>query len=169
MVTPICDKCRRRNIVSFLIEPVEAWRTVVLNRWKSICPSCFDAEAERAGVCYQFMGVQATSWCEKPEPTKRYGRRRRQTSIAPSPAPIRSVGDIVAGGLESWHVARRSHLIQAHGRVWRNRPAPKNTFHRALFRHARAVVSVSSNPSVIMLVGAPFLIFSCRVYLAPTI
>jgi hypothetical protein len=50
MVTPISDECRRRNIVSFKVEPEEAWRTVVLNRWKSICPSCFDAEAERAGV-----------------------------------------------------------------------------------------------------------------------
>jgi hypothetical protein len=55
-----------RNIVSFRIEPVEAWRTVVLNRWKSICPSCFDGEAERAGDRYQFMGVRATSRSEKP-------------------------------------------------------------------------------------------------------
>jgi hypothetical protein len=62
MVTPICDKCRRRNVVSFQVEPAEAWRTVVLNRWKSICPPCFDAEAERAGVRYHFAGVQATSW-----------------------------------------------------------------------------------------------------------
>jgi len=38
MVTPICDKCRRRKIVSFKVEPEEAWRIVVLNRWKSICP-----------------------------------------------------------------------------------------------------------------------------------
>src|SRR5262245_3814947 len=50
MVTPICDKCRRRNVVSFRVEPEEAWRTVVLTRWKSICPSCFDAEAERAAL-----------------------------------------------------------------------------------------------------------------------
>src|SRR4029453_12883413 len=39
----------RRNAVSFKVEPEETWRTVVLNRWKSICPSCFDAEAEKAG------------------------------------------------------------------------------------------------------------------------
>jgi hypothetical protein len=77
MVTPICDKCRRRNVVSFKVEPEEAWRTVVLNRWKSICPSCFDAEAERAGVRYHFTGVQATSWSDMPEPQRRYGRRRR--------------------------------------------------------------------------------------------
>jgi hypothetical protein len=77
MVTPICDKCRRRNIVSFKFEPEEAWRTVVLNRWKSICPSCFDAEAERAGVRYQFVNVHAMSWSEMPEPSRRYGRKRR--------------------------------------------------------------------------------------------
>jgi hypothetical protein len=76
MVTPICEKCRRRNVVSFQVEPAEAWRTVVLNRWKSICPSCFDAEAE-AGVCYHFADVQATSWSDMPEPQRRYGRRRR--------------------------------------------------------------------------------------------
>ena len=30
VVRPICKKCRRRNIVSFRVEPKEAWRTVVL-------------------------------------------------------------------------------------------------------------------------------------------
>jgi len=46
--------------VSFKVEPEEAWRTVVLNRWKSICPSCIDAdaEAEPAGVRYHFAGVK---------------------------------------------------------------------------------------------------------------
>jgi hypothetical protein len=77
MVTPICDKCRRRNVVSFRVEPAQAWRTVVLNRWKSICPSCFDAEAERAGVRYQFAGLGAVSWSDKPEPARRYVRKRR--------------------------------------------------------------------------------------------
>ena len=39
-----CDKCRRRSPVSFMVEPEEAWRTVVLNRWRDVCPSCFDAD-----------------------------------------------------------------------------------------------------------------------------
>jgi hypothetical protein len=30
LVRPICKKCRRRNIVSFRVEPKQAWRTVVL-------------------------------------------------------------------------------------------------------------------------------------------
>ena len=30
VIRPICRKCRRRNIVSFRVEPKEAWRTVVL-------------------------------------------------------------------------------------------------------------------------------------------
>jgi hypothetical protein len=77
MVTPICDKCRRRNVVSFRVEPAQAWRTVVLNRWKSICPSCLAAEAERAGVRYQFAGLGAVPWSDKPEPARRYVRKRR--------------------------------------------------------------------------------------------
>jgi hypothetical protein len=40
-------------------------------------PSCFDAEAERAGVRYNFASVQATLWSDIPEPQRRYGRRRR--------------------------------------------------------------------------------------------
>jgi len=77
MVTPICDKCRRRNVVSFQVEPKDAWRTVVLNRWRTICPSCFDAEAERAGVRYRFVGVGAMSWSDRPEPARRYARKPR--------------------------------------------------------------------------------------------
>jgi len=77
MVTPICDKCRRRNVVSFHVDPSEAWRTVVLNRWKSICPSCFDAEAQRAGIRYGFVALRAVSWSDKPEPARRERRSRR--------------------------------------------------------------------------------------------
>src|SRR5262245_60995993 len=76
MVTPNCDKGRWRNVVSFKVEPEKAWRTIVPNRWKSICPSCIDAEAERAGVRCHFAGIQATSWSDVPEPQRRYGRRR---------------------------------------------------------------------------------------------
>ena len=50
MVTPVSDKCRRYNVVTFKVEPEEVWRTVVLNRWRNVCPSCFDGEAERAGI-----------------------------------------------------------------------------------------------------------------------
>ena len=76
-VTPICDKCRRRNVVTFQVKTEEAWRTVVLNRWRNVCPSCFDAEAERAGVRYQFVDVGAMSWSNAPELARRYGRKRR--------------------------------------------------------------------------------------------
>jgi hypothetical protein len=41
-----CSKCGRRNPISYRVEPQEAWRTVVLNRWR--------IEAERAGVRYSF-------------------------------------------------------------------------------------------------------------------
>jgi hypothetical protein len=49
-----------------MVEPAEAWRTVVLNHWRKLCPSCFDAEAEKAGVRYRFVDVDAMSWSERP-------------------------------------------------------------------------------------------------------
>ena len=55
----------------------EAWRKAALNRWRTICPSCFDAEAERAGVRYQFEDVGAMSWSDMLEPARRYDGKRR--------------------------------------------------------------------------------------------
>ena len=57
----LCEKCGRRHLVTYQVEPKEAWRLVVQGRWRDVCPSCFDAEAERR-VRYQFRGTQATSW-----------------------------------------------------------------------------------------------------------
>jgi len=45
MVTQLCEKCGRSDIVRCQVEPKEAWPAVVRKRWKAICPSCFDAEA----------------------------------------------------------------------------------------------------------------------------
>jgi len=53
-----CDKCRRRNPIDFAVEPEEAWKTVVLNRWRRLCPSCFDQLAEQAGVRYSFAQLR---------------------------------------------------------------------------------------------------------------
>jgi len=64
MSTPLCEKCGRRDIVRFNIEPKEAWPAVVGNRWKSICPSCLDAEAELTRVRYMFLGTRALPWSE---------------------------------------------------------------------------------------------------------
>jgi hypothetical protein len=77
MVIPICKKRGRRNLVIFQVEPKEAWRAVVRNRWKSICPSCFDAEAELTRVRYQFIGTRAVSWSDSPAPPKQPGKKRR--------------------------------------------------------------------------------------------
>lgn len=49
---------------------------VVLNRWRSICPSCFDVEAEKAGVKYLFTDVELQSWSERPAPRNPYKRKR---------------------------------------------------------------------------------------------
>ena len=53
-----------------------AWRLVVLNRWGNVCPSCFDAEAEKAGVRYSFVTVDAISWSDRPVP-RSWGKRKR--------------------------------------------------------------------------------------------
>jgi hypothetical protein len=77
MATPLCAKCGRRNIGTYQVEPQETWRLFLANRWKSICPSCFDAEAEHAGVRDQFMGTRARSWSDASKAATRPTRKRR--------------------------------------------------------------------------------------------
>lgn len=50
-----CGKCGRPTVVSFAVEPEAAWTTVVLNRWRTLCPSCFDIEAHKARVQYTMI------------------------------------------------------------------------------------------------------------------
>ena len=71
-----CSKCQRRKVVAYRVEPEEVWRTVVLNRWRVLCASCFDTEAERARVRYEFVDVEAESWSERPAPRNPYKRKR---------------------------------------------------------------------------------------------
>jgi hypothetical protein len=68
---------RTALIVTFAVEPEDARRAVVLSRWRNVCPSCFDGEAERASIRYRFVNVRAMPWSEMPEPQRRYGRKRR--------------------------------------------------------------------------------------------
>jgi hypothetical protein len=35
-----CDKCKSANPISYRVEPEEAWKAVVLNRWRRLCPRC---------------------------------------------------------------------------------------------------------------------------------
>ena len=37
-----CDKCKNANPVTYRVVPEEAWTTVVLNRWRRLCPGCFE-------------------------------------------------------------------------------------------------------------------------------
>lgn len=73
---PTCARCKRRNVVTFSVDPPTAYATVVLNRWRNICPSCFDEEAERGGIAYRFTDVKAASWSERPAP-RNVGRQLR--------------------------------------------------------------------------------------------
>ena len=63
-------------MAAYRAEPESAWKTVVLNRWRVLCASCFDIEAEKAGVKYAFIDVEAQSWSERPQPRNPYKRKR---------------------------------------------------------------------------------------------
>jgi hypothetical protein len=59
-----CSKCKQRICVTFSVEPADAWKNVVLNRWRLLYPACFDIEAERAGVSYEFAGLSSVTWSQ---------------------------------------------------------------------------------------------------------
>jgi hypothetical protein len=73
-----CDKCKNANPVSYRVELEEAWKTVVLNRWRKLCHGCFDIEAAKAGVRYGFADLDGVSWSDRPAPKSRprSGRKR---------------------------------------------------------------------------------------------
>jgi hypothetical protein len=71
-----CDKCKNASPISYRVEPEEAWRIVVLNRWRKLCPGCFDIEAEKAGVRYSFADLDGVSWSDRPAPKARPRHRR---------------------------------------------------------------------------------------------
>lgn len=72
-----CGKCGRRMNIAYRV-PEEAWRTVVLNRWRVLCPQCFDLEAEKARVAYSFEDLEGLSWSDRtPVDASRRSRRRR--------------------------------------------------------------------------------------------
>jgi hypothetical protein len=50
--------------VSFEV-PEDVWRKVVLNRWRLLCPQCFDIEAEQACVAYEFGKLQSETWSQR--------------------------------------------------------------------------------------------------------
>lgn len=49
---------------------------MVLNRWRVLCASCFDVEADKAGVKYTFTDVEAQGWSDRPPPRNPYKRTR---------------------------------------------------------------------------------------------
>jgi len=53
-----CDKCKNANPISYRFESESAWKTVVLNKWRQLCPGFFDVEAEKAGVRYSFVDLE---------------------------------------------------------------------------------------------------------------
>src|SRR6185295_3632891 len=78
-----CGKCGRPTVVSFAVEPEAAWTTVTLNRWRTLCPSCFDIEAHKARVQYTFKRLDAMSWNERPAPRNPYKRKHEDCANRP--------------------------------------------------------------------------------------
>src|SRR5262245_38208732 len=55
-----CDKRKNASPVRFRVEPERAWTAVVLNRWRRLCPCCFDVEAEKQAR-YSFVDLDRMS------------------------------------------------------------------------------------------------------------
>jgi hypothetical protein len=71
-----CDKCKNASPVSYRVEPEAVWKTVALNRWRRLCPGCFDVEAEKAGVRYRFVDLDGVRWSDRSAPKARPRRWR---------------------------------------------------------------------------------------------
>lgn len=57
----VCGRCNCRNTIGFAVSD-DVWAAVSRGRWNVLCPTCFDIEAEAAGVPYRFLGVWPVSW-----------------------------------------------------------------------------------------------------------
>lgn len=57
----VCKRCYRRNVIGFTVEHA-VWASVVRGRWNVLCPTCFDEEAQLAGIVYSFGDLHPVSW-----------------------------------------------------------------------------------------------------------
>jgi len=59
----VCKKCHRRNCVGFNVSD-DVWKSVAQERWNVLCATCFDEEAQRLGIEYEFGEVWPISWSD---------------------------------------------------------------------------------------------------------
>jgi len=61
----VCKRCGRRNCVGFIV-PDETWARVSQGRWNVLCTTCFDEEAQAAGVryCLEQWEVYPVTWSD---------------------------------------------------------------------------------------------------------
>ena len=59
----VCKRCERRNCVGFDVAD-DVWSAVVRDRWNVVCTTCFDEEAEAAGIEYGFLRVHPVTWSQ---------------------------------------------------------------------------------------------------------
>jgi hypothetical protein len=61
---PWCGRCNRRNVVAWDVFDA-VWIAVVRGRWNVLCPTCFDEEAQIAGVPYHSNpGTELITWSD---------------------------------------------------------------------------------------------------------
>lgn len=59
-----CKRCDRRNVAAWSVLNA-VWDAVVRDRWNVLCPTCFDEEAQIAGVSYYFSdGSTLLTWSD---------------------------------------------------------------------------------------------------------
>jgi hypothetical protein len=56
-----CKRCNRRNVIGFNVSE-DVWERIVRGRWNVLCPTCFDEEAQAAGIPYSWGELFAASW-----------------------------------------------------------------------------------------------------------
>ena len=90
----------------------------MLNRWRRLCPSCFDADAEKASVKYGFAALEGQS--DKPVPQRRGARRRWRHAPLQSPScPSQYSGSIGSAGIVAEASQQPESVVTTGSRVWR--------------------------------------------------
>lgn len=61
---PICQRCSRRIVIRFAVEP-DVWERVIgKSPLSEVCPACFDELAEASQIAYVLRADGALSWSQ---------------------------------------------------------------------------------------------------------
>ena len=86
----VCKRCFRANCIGFSV-PDEVWAAVVRSRWTLLCPLCFDEEAKKGGVPYEFTALYPVTWSTWADTKPAEGQTTALPDLsAPCPHPDRN-------------------------------------------------------------------------------